>query len=344
GYYSRARNQTYQIPYIKNLKNNEAVVKRSDMEQVFPVQIEWEAIKNASLMTSDEIITFMEKQGYDLKDAEQKLLDQIKKTIFEKDFGAYSGFTQEIKQFLETISTIDQIGNLYEKKLKKELKTVIYPKASRHLESKVEVKKVRDEIFQILIKQGYLDESHSKTAGGSESMRTSYSVGPQYRKALEDEFESDYSIETIESDSGTPFEFSTRDQPRNFIIEEKNLRKAIALEDGKFSYEHFTIYEFIDHQEFKNAIKVAHNLVYRFFIELYKHYYNVDKVENADLENFIEMFVSEPGIPFSKEDIENFLDRYSIVDFDHTNLNEKALEIYDFVSIFFNKLKLFLRK
>ncbi|KKK91945.1 hypothetical protein LCGC14_2707840, partial [marine sediment metagenome] len=25
-------------------------------------------------------------------------------------------------------------------------------------------------------------------------------------------------------------------------------------------------------------------------------------------------------------------------------LNEKALEIYDFVSIFFNKLKLFLRK
>ncbi|KKK60517.1 hypothetical protein LCGC14_3023570, partial [marine sediment metagenome] len=26
GYYSRARNQTYQIPYIKNLKNNEAVV------------------------------------------------------------------------------------------------------------------------------------------------------------------------------------------------------------------------------------------------------------------------------------------------------------------------------
>ncbi|HEA70587.1 hypothetical protein LCGC14_1212220 [marine sediment metagenome] len=118
-----------------------------------------------------------------------KLLDQIKKTLFEKDFGEYSGFTQEIKQFLEIISTIDQIGSLYGKKLEKELKIVIFPKALRYLGGKVEVKKVRDEIFQILVKQGYLIENHPKTAGGSESIRTSFSAGPQYQKALEDEFE-----------------------------------------------------------------------------------------------------------------------------------------------------------
>lgn len=344
GYYSNKRNQTYQIPYLMSLKGSEAIIKRSDMYQVFPVLIDSKEIEQTKMMSKDEITAYMEKQGYDLRDAELKLMEQIKKTLFEKDFGIYSGFIQEIKQFLETISTIDQIGSLYKKKLKKELKTVIYPKASRHLSSKTDVKKTRDEIFQLLLKHGYLVENHPKTAGGSESMRTSYSVGPQYQRALDDEFESNYSVETIESDSGTPLEFSSQPRTRNFIIQEKNLRKAIAREDGIFSYELFTVYEFIDHSEFKKAIKVSQNLVYKFLVELYKHYYNVDQVQQEDFDDFIEVFVKEPAIPFSKEEVQDFLERYSIVYFDHINLNEKANEIFDFISIFFNKIQLYLKK
>ena len=345
GYYFRSRNKTYQIPYMMSLKNNEALVKRSDIYQVFPVLVNWEKLEKTALMDKDLIITYMEKQGYDLKDAETKLLEQIKKTLFEKDLGAYSIFTQEIKQFLETIRTIDQIGSLYEKKIKKELKTVIYPKASRHLGSKVEVKRTRDEIFQILIKQGYLVENHPKTAGGSESIRTSYSVGPQYNKALEDEFESDYSIETLESDSGTPFEFSSQDQPRNFIVQEKNLRKAIAREFSTFYFELFTIYEYIEHMEYKNALRVEQNIIHRFLVELYKQYYNVENVESENLLNtFIDTIVEEPKIPFSKKEIQDFLGRYSTIDFDHINLEEKAIEIYEFICIFFDKLQIYLNK
>ena len=345
GYYSQKRNQTYQIPYIMSLQNNEAVVKRSDMYQVFPVQIEWEQIEKNPLMSNEEIITFMEKQGYDLKDAESKLLEQIKKTLFEKDFGIYFGFTQEIKEFFETISKVDQIAGLSKKKIKNELKTAIYPKASRHLRSKVEVKKTRDEIFKILVKQGYLEESHMKTAGGSESLPTCFSVGPQYKKALEDEFESEYSIETVESDSGTPFEFLNQDQPRKFIVQEGNLRIAIAREFSTFYFELFTIYEFIEHKEYKNALRVEQNIIHRFLVELYKQYHNVENVESENLLNtFIDTIVREPEISFSKEEIRDFLGRYSTIDFDHINLEEKAIEIYEFICIFFDKLQIYLNK
>ncbi|MHA2131220.1 MAG: hypothetical protein ACW99L_14740, partial [Promethearchaeota archaeon] len=183
GYYSSTRDNTYQISYLISLKEDEAVVKRSDIYQSFPVQFEWKNLVALKTMSDAEIFEYMEDQGYNLRDIEQNLIKQVKKTLFEKDLGAYSSFTEEIKQFLESMRTVDQIGNLYENKVKKELKLILYPKASKYYKTKTEMKKCRDEIFTILKKHGYLVENHPKTAGGSESVRTSYSVGPKYQKA-----------------------------------------------------------------------------------------------------------------------------------------------------------------
>ena len=126
----------------------------------------------------------MANQGYELKLAEQRLLNEAKKTIFEKDLGHYSGFIDEIIHFLKTISSIDNIGNLYKLKLKNELLKYIGPKAAKKVQDKAQIKEIRDELFEILVKHEYLVEYHPKRASGSETLRTSYAVGPQYQKAL----------------------------------------------------------------------------------------------------------------------------------------------------------------
>ena len=47
GYYSNRRNEGYQTRYIAAMKENEAVVKREDIYQSFPVLIEFEELKHS---------------------------------------------------------------------------------------------------------------------------------------------------------------------------------------------------------------------------------------------------------------------------------------------------------
>ena len=136
GYYSRSRNQTYQFKYLMSMKINEAVVKREDIYQPFPVQLEWKDIENRLVMEEDDLFDYMKSQGYDIRDTEKKIMEQTRKTIFQKDLGIYSGFIDEVKQFLEALKTVDQVGNLYEKRVKKELKEFIFPKASKIFKNK----------------------------------------------------------------------------------------------------------------------------------------------------------------------------------------------------------------
>ncbi|MHA2390622.1 MAG: hypothetical protein ACXAEX_01530 [Promethearchaeota archaeon] len=345
GIYSRSRNELYQIPYLMNVKNDEGVVKRSDVYKPFPVRIQWEDLLKCSTMTAEEIISYMSNQGYNLKDTERKILDQVKKSLFEKDFGMYGSFIREIKQFLEAIKTVDQIGNLYEKKLKKELKMILYPKASKYFKSKMEIKNIRDKIFNLLIKHGYLVENHSKTASGSESIRTSYSVGSQYQKALEDEYlvKFPYPIETLEKESDIPFTFPEQNPQRKFIIQEKNLKKAIAREFSNFLYEVFTIYEYIKEGKYENALKTEHTLIHRFFAEVYRHYYNnKTPVNDKELQSFLSKITVNSSFPFKKEDLSRYLEHYQIVDFDSEDLKVKANEFYELISTFFDKLQLYI--
>lgn len=344
GIYSRSRKETYQIQYLESMKSEEAIVKRSDIYQAFPVCFDWKDIKDRHLMDNEEIIAYMNRQGYNLRDTERIILDQIKKTIFEKDLGMYSGYITEVKKFLESIGTLDQIGNLYEKKLKKELKKVIYPKASRHYKDKAEIKRCRDEIFTLLIRHGYIVENHPKTASGSESLRTSYSVGSQYQKALEDEFESNqpYTLEAIENGSTNSLSFleERHQQPRKFIIEKGNLKKALMREFSNFNFEVFTIYNYIKNDDFKNALKLEHNFIRRFLTEVYKHYFNSDDIiTTKNLNDFIEHLNVDCKMPFTKEELHSYLEQFKIIDFEYNNTESKSKELYECLFIFFSKLQ-----
>ncbi len=348
GYYSKSRNQTYQFKYLMAMKNNEAVVKREDNYQPFPVQLEWKDIKNSPIMEENELFDYMKSQGYDLRDTEKKIREQSRKTIFQKDLGIYSGFIAEAKQFLDALRTVEQVGNLYEKRVKKELKTYIFPKASKIYKDKAEIKKCRDEIFSILIKFGYLVEDHPTRASGSESVRTSYSVGDHYDKALDDEFETKqpYRIESLDLEAVTPQSPDfVEAQKRTYIIRQKSLKKALAREFSNFLFELFNVYEFITHKQYKNALKVEHNLVRRFLIEVYTHYFNANYlITTKDLTEFISHLVAETEIPFSEEELISYLERYQVIDFDHSDIQSLANEIYEFISVFFDKIQLFMYK
>ena len=345
GYYSRSRNQTYQIRYLMSMKGNEAVVKREDIYQAFPVHIDWSDIKTSEKLREDEIVEYMGEQGYNLKDTEMKILDEIKKNLFQKDLGIYESFTSEVKQFLASMSTVDQVGTLYEKKLKKELKTIIYPKASKVFKEKIDIKKSRDDIFTILVKHGYLVENHPKTAGGSESIRTSFSVGAQYQKALEDEFASNqpYTLETLDQESDLPFTYPTEEEeaPRRYIIQSQNLKKAIAREFSNFFFELFTAYEYITKENYQDALKIERDLISRFLTEVCKHYNNVNQVSSVDLYKFIEHITTDQDFTFSNDELTGYIDKYQDYNFENNSSEQIANEMYLYISEFFKKIQIY---
>jgi hypothetical protein len=343
GYYSRARNQTYQTRYLMSMKGNEAVVKREDIYQAFPVHIDWADIKSSDILREDEIVEYMGKQGFNLKDTERKILDEIKKNLFQKDLGIYESFTSEVKQFLASMSTVDQVGTLYEKKLKNELKIIIYPKASKMFKEKMDIKKCRDDIFSILVKHGYLVENHPKTAGGSESIRTSFSVGAQYQKALEDEFSSNqpYTVETLDEQSEIPFTYpiEAEEASRKYIIQSHNLKKAIAREFSNFFFELFTAYEYMTKEQYQDALRIERDLISRFLTEVCKHYNNVNQVTSVDLYKFIEHITTDPGFTFSNDELTEYIDKYQDYNFESNTSERIANEMYASISEFFKKIQ-----
>ncbi|MFW9822047.1 MAG: hypothetical protein ACFFE4_03885, partial [Candidatus Thorarchaeota archaeon] len=165
-----------------------------------------------------------------------------------------------------------------------------------------------------------------------------------YEKALEDEFDRQqpYLIETLELES---VQISDQKQLRAHIIEKKSLRKALAREFSNFLFELFTVYEYIGRRDYKSAIKVEHNLVRRFLVEVYTHYYNAKYlVTTKDLKEFINHLVSDAHIPFTKKELIGHVEKYQIVDFEYSDLAKLATEIYDFISEFFDKIQLYIYK
>jgi len=132
---------------------------------------------------------------------------------------------------------------------------------------------------------------------------------------------------------------------RTYIIRKKSLKKALAREFSNFLFELFTVYEFITHEKYKNALKIEHNIVRRFLIEVYTHYFNANYlVTTKDLTEFIEHLVTDAHAPFTKEELIGYMDRYQIIDFDRSDVQSLANEVYEFISVFFDKIQLYMYK
>lgn len=349
GYYSSRRNNTYQIDYLMNMQDDEVIVKRSDINQAFPGRIDFKTLLQTKSLTHEQVIDFMEKKGYELRNSEKKILNNAKKTIFEKDFGIYSAFIDDIIHFLKTISSIDKVGNLYKQKLREELLKYIYPKASSMVQDNVKIKEIRDRLLKILITQGYLIESHPRRAGGSEAIRPSFSIGSQYQKALQDYFETkgndrtDINVEIIEKNIPNESRMLTlfQNNKDQDLIDVGIYKEILHTEFIEAYYKLFTMYRAIQNNDYMSSLEIGKNLVPDFVRNLHHSYlreYKKPVPELEDINSLLDYLVINELLPFSKKDLQNYLRKAKEYSSESGNVEICVNELYDLLSEFLVKL------
>jgi len=257
-------------------------------------------------------------------------------------------FLEEIIKFLKSIKTMDKVGNLYKTKVKEELKKSIYQKAIKLTKDKRKLEELRNSLFDILVKQRYLVENHPKTAGGSEALRTSYSVGPHYDKALNDYFntKNNVFIDIMGDDYG-PKENITSLFRSNTGIEAKKSDKfnnILAKEMSELYFDMFQIYKNLNKNEVELAVKIEKDFVKKFLINLYKEIYHVNYIiTDNDLERFILYLCSNKMLPFTKHELKSYLKRTTDLDLSNLDDLSQATEIYTLLSReFFDNIQKYL--
>ncbi len=84
GMYSSSRKNAYQITYLKTMRGNNVLIKRHErrddieFEQTFPAEIDWKKIERSHVVSLQEIIEFMNNNGYNLDKIERRLLSQAR--------------------------------------------------------------------------------------------------------------------------------------------------------------------------------------------------------------------------------------------------------------------------
>ncbi|KKL22646.1 hypothetical protein LCGC14_2433360, partial [marine sediment metagenome] len=280
GYYSTKRNDTYQIEHLMTMRNNEVIVKRDDIFQPFSVEIDTKQMINMFPPSDERIYEYMERQGYNLKQSEQKLLAKLKKTILEKDFGIYYEFVEDVKKFLNGLMLVHDIGNLSKRTLKEELMKYILPRASKRTSNIKQKKAIRNDIFQILLHHEYLVESHPAKASGGESLRTVYKVGDNYQKALDDEGQTKMNqpikvdVEIMEGNGQyNPFKANiVKENPQGIYFDDSVYKEELKDKYIKLILDSSETYGWYRSQEFEKTLDQGKNLMNIFFTNLYNAY------------------------------------------------------------------------
>jgi hypothetical protein len=337
GYYSASRNEGYQARYIGNMKQDEAVVKRSDIYQIFPVKLDLEEIRMIKTLSWQEIVRYMQNLGYDLENTERKIMKRAQTTLFESDFAGYSNLIEGTIKFLNNLQVVDKVGNMYKKKVNEELQKILHPYILKITKEKKREKDIIDDVFSILIKQQYLIESHPRRASGSESMQTSFAVGPHYQQALKDYYESRES--TVISYEPVELESDNSTQPRKINVD--NLKSAITEHFAPILYyEFFNIHKNIDQQKYEKALKIAKNLLRKFLYSAYNSYYSVNyTITSVDIKKFINSITTVEEFPFSETELTEFLSMCDRISPEKDNLEQQSKEVFKSYSILFNKFK-----
>ena len=343
GYYSSKRNTTYQIDYLMNLQDQEVIIKRSDINQPFPGLIGFKEISELDSLNLVEIIAYMKGQGYDLEDREQRIIARAKQTLFEKDFGIYVEFVDDIISFLGAIRKVDNVAGLTESRLKDELLIYIRNTALKRVQGKKNIIELRNSIFQILKTQGYLAENHPQRASGGESVRTCYKVGVKYQNAIDDlyrvrgEDKSIFDPNVIKSEGSTniseilatesssesrdssiisyePVELESEqasfieETPDIEVLEPIKIRSALTKHFAPiFYYEYFTMHRHLKYKKYEKVLKTARELFPKFLHSVYREYYSVNyALTSEDVDKFVGKFDDVEDFPFTSYDLRQF--------------------------------------
>jgi len=340
GYYSTSRNEGYQARYIGNMKEEEAVVKRGDIYQTFPVKFNLEELRVTKPLSWQEIVSHMQNLGYDLEKTERKIMKRAQTTLFESDFAGFSNLIEGTIKFLNNLQVVDKVGNMYKKKVKAELQKILHSYILKITKDKKREKNIIDNIFGILVKQEYLVESHPRRAGGSESMQTSFAVGPHYQKVLKDYYESrDSSVITYE-----PVELESIKPSQEGTINSVNLKDAISEHFAPILYyEFFNIHKFINQQKYEKALKIAKTLLRKFLYTVYNSYYSVNyTVTSVDINKFIKSITTAEEFPFSETELTEFLSMCNNISLENNNLESQSSEVFNSYSNLFKRFKLYI--
>ncbi|MFX1276033.1 MAG: hypothetical protein ACFFBP_18155 [Promethearchaeota archaeon] len=336
GIYSSSRNETFQESYLMNMKDDEIIVRRSDINQPFPVKLDVGELVNTPEMEYDEIVKFMREYGYDFDDSEKRIIQQARKTIFKKDFDNYFTFIDEIINFMDAIKKIDKIGNLYRNKLKEDLMSFIYSRAVKIAGSekkKREIRNWRNDIFNILIKHSYLVENHPKQASGSESIRTSYSVGLQYERALKDYYDSkrnnfDDLYPKIVSKE-TEIELDKSEKSTGKINEENRFIELLGNEMRILFDKIFRIYRYLKAEQYINAQEMERELLPKFFNRIYMVYNKSDELPSKEeFDIFLSQITSFEGFPINDGLLKELIKECKIVEFADGDIERNVSRLY----------------
>jgi hypothetical protein len=138
GMYSSSRKESFQMKYMSEMKPDEAVVKREDHQQPFPIRVHFQELLAEKGIAWEELLDYMNNQGYSVEDTEQQLLVRTQSTLFQRDFKEYASLNKPIMNFLDKIKQVQIIGNTTEAELKNLMKTYL---EDHHYQKVVEITK-----------------------------------------------------------------------------------------------------------------------------------------------------------------------------------------------------------
>jgi len=322
GAYSHSRKNQYQVDQLSELKDNEAVIKRSDVNQAFQAIIEWDEILAQNILARREIQDYMRNQGFDLETAERRIRESVRKSKFERDLGPYYAFIKEIKRMFEALGALDKIGGLYKPMIKEQIKYFLYSPAKktiRGMDSKRKFREFSEGLFVILVERGYLVESHPLGAAGGETVRTSYSIGAKYEEALEDELEAQFSevpeisidiLEKETSGGGGLEKMGIRKETYDFWKDfqfKEDLFKLVGstLLAGSSEMKYALI-----QGQYEDALKKGRSALRKLLIHMALRYLNYDsskKITNDVLEQVVAMLSEKGRFPLSKEEADKYI-------------------------------------
>jgi len=350
GYYSSKRNENYQIQFLRNMKHNQILMKRSDIDQTFPVVLQIEGVKKAKIMDYHEIVNYMDSQGYDLKFTEKRILSLAQKTKFDRDLGEYVEYKNELINFFDEIKTVQNVAGLYEKKVKKLLLEYLYPRLSQHYpHSNKEVAHIRDTIYEILRKHEYLVEDHPRSAGGGQSTRTCFIVGPAYERAIQEDFDTKQNnpphiaVNVIKQGSPGVTRFL---KPKLSSQTDLQLKHILVRNfDGKMVRALFKIEYFIGSKDYTTSLKMLQIFILGYLKKCFIHYYQSDDtITKKQMGEFIKLISDMQGFPFHANELLNLIERCEQIEVDSNKLEQLSHEIYDLVYNWYIKLKKFLNR
>jgi hypothetical protein len=325
-------------------------MKRSDIDQSFPVLLQIEDVNDAKVMQYHEIVNHMDTQGYDLKFSEKKILRLAQKTKFERDLGEYIVFRNELIKFFKQIKAVQSVAGLYERKLKKVLLEYLHPKLSQHYsQNKKQITMIRDTIYKILCKHDYLVEDHPRAAGGGQSTRTCLIIGPAYEKAIQEYYEAKandpahIAFNVIKKESTGVSRFLT---PKLSPETEVNLKNALILNfDGKMVRKLISIKSSIESKQYTSSLKELKNFIPDYFKKCYVQFYHPDnEITKNNVVQFINLISDIQGFPFCNDELLNLFERCENIEVELNNLEHLSHEICNLVYDWYIRLKKFLNR